>query len=287
MLVNTISPIKLNTYNTLPARRNFNITPLRQDTVSFGSTQTLHSAEDLMEKIVNIYGKADAQQLLKRVLKDTIKNNFSINSGQYSKFYTIPNINEYGLKISFPIEKTYREALEGTFERSDDLFPFHNFGQSVITNNKGVYFLKKVNGVPNSIDNWNIFYEHPEKLTDKHAQIYLEKILKLSEFPQKSINNFVQNIKTIVDKNSDLLDLINPNNIMVDFERKLLTPIDLDDTRGGLPFRNPIEIYECLADEELAKQYNCFLNNNEILAAEKARNKLFSKVITAIREVFS
>ena len=29
------------------------------------------------------------------------------------------------------------------------------------------------------------------------------------------------------------------------------------------------------------------LNNNEILAAEKARNKLFSKVITAIREVFS
>ena len=158
MLVNTISPIKLNTYNTLPARRNFNITPLRQDTVSFGSTQTLHSAEDLMEKIVNIYGKADAQQLLKRVLKDTIKNNFSINSGQYSKFYTIPNINEYGLKISFPIEKTYKEALEGTFERSDDVFPFHNFGQSVITNNKGVYFLKKVNGVPNSIDNWNIFY---------------------------------------------------------------------------------------------------------------------------------
>ena len=74
---------------------------------------------------------------------------------------------------------------------------------------------------------------------------------------------------------------------MVDFERKLLTPIDLDDTRGGLPFRNPIEIYECLADEELAKQYNRFLNNNEILAAEKARNKLFSKVITAIREVFS
>ena len=141
--------------------------------------------------------------------------------------------------------------------------------------------------MPNSIDNWNIFYEHPEKLTDKHAQIYLEKILKLSEFPQKSINNFVQNIKTIVDKNSDLLDLINPNNIMVDFERKLLAPSDLDDTRGGLPFRNPIEIYECLADEELAKQYNRFLNNNEILAAEKARNKLFSKVITAIREVFS
>lgn len=286
MQITPISTIKFNKNNSETKIKQCSLAQLKQDTISFKGTQTIHSAEDLIDKLVNIYGKINAQELLKKVLKDTVNNNFAENSGQFSKFYNIPNIKEYGLKISFPIEKTYKQGLESTFERSNDLFPFHNFGQSVITNNKGIHFLKKVNGTPNSINNWNIYYAHPEKLSRKEAKIYLEKISKLSEFPQKSITNFVENIKIIVDTNSDLLDLINPNNIMIDFERKILTPIDLDDTKGGLPFRNPIEIYECLADNELSKQYNRFYSENEKAIAEKSRNLLFGKTITAIREIF-
>lgn len=271
--------------------QNNKLAPLKQDSVSFKGLQRALSAEDLLRQLYNRFGSANQQQVLKHCLKETItmhnSNGLNTNAGKYSKFYPLPFGEEYGIKIAFPIEENITNALNTAFKKSNDLFPQYNFGQAVINNDYGTLFVKRVIGEPNSIENWVSYNARPNLITKAHADEYLEKLLKLSAFPQESITDFTKKIKIIADKDADLLDLMNPNNVMVDFKRKALTPIDLDNEKGGLPFRNPLqEIYDSLIDGELSDTFLQQMTCADRNLASEARNKIFNKVLTAVKEVF-
>lgn len=294
----SISPLKTafskrinNNSNTQKTNQYRNLAPLKQDSVSFKGLQKVLSAEDLLKKLYNRYGSTNQQKALKQCLIETISahnsKGLNTNAGKYSKFFPLPFGEEYGIKIAFPIEENITNALNTAFKKSDDLFPQNNFGQAVINNDFGASFVKRVIGEPNSIENWVTYNARPNLITKAHADEYLEKLLKISAFPQESITDFTKKIKIIADKDADLLDLMNPNNVMVDFKRKVLTPIDLDNEKGGLPFRNPLqEIYDSLIDGELSDTFLQQMTSADRNLANETRNNIYNKVLTAVREVF-
>lgn len=280
-----------NNSNTQKTNQYRKLAPLKQDSVSFKGLQRVLSAEDLLKQLYNRYGCANQQKALKHCLTETITahNNkgLNTNAGKYSKFFPLPFGEEYGIKIAFPLEKNITNSLNTAFIKSNDLFPEHNFGQAVINNDYGTSFVKRVIGEPNSIKNWTAYIAKPALITKAHADEYLQKLLKLSAFPQEAITDFTKKIKIIADKDADLLDLMNPNNVMVDFKRKVLTPIDLDNEKGGLPFRNPLqEIYDTLIDSELSDTFLQHMTSADRNLAKETRNNIFNKVLTAVREIF-
>ena len=156
--------------------------------------------------------------------------------GANSTVYNIDFLDEYVLKIMKPDKKADPNKIP------INLFPDNiNLGQPIWVHpeNPRILILKKVSGVPNSVQNWSdIIYDKklqkPVPVTNEQAQQYFDNIYKISKMQQSVFDNLAEQIKvldvtpkSVGDKIPGFkTDSVNPNNLLVDFENNRLGVID-------------------------------------------------------------
>lgn len=151
-------------------------------------------------------------------------------SGFYADIYTIPSIEKYLIRIereNFRLKSFMQNEI--TAAPQNESLP--NFGQYIATNNEGFFIVKKVQGECNSIPYWPKKIKQLElgtaEINEKETQFILKKIKKLSEFPQKSYDKLAKKIQ-IINKNTDCeIDMMNPNNLLINNENKSINIIDI------------------------------------------------------------
>lgn len=174
--------------------------------------------------------KAYKNKSVKNVILSTIADDKNyIGSGFNANAYNIPNIPNYILRIerkSFDPQTFMHHPL--VEETQNSLAP--NFGQYVASNGNGLFINKKVFGESHSLSNWSetiIKIENGEEILYKDAKTIFEKIKKLSEFPLTSFEDLAKKIKKLNKYTKSEIDIMNPNNLIVNNEKKELGIIDL------------------------------------------------------------
>lgn len=168
---------------------------------------------------------------IKNIILSTIsdKNNY-IGSGFSADVYSIPNIKNYLIRIErkyFSVQNLLESPIIS--EPQNEFAP--NFGQYIATNNQGLFITKKVSGESHSLPNWSEVIRDIEnrtaELTKEQSKLIFDKIINLSQFPQKSFDYLAQNIEKL-NKHTDCeIDIMNPNNLIVDNKTKNISIIDL------------------------------------------------------------
>ena len=175
--------------------------------------------------------KIHKNKSIKNIVLSTINNKENyIGSGFNADVYSIPGIENYLIRIERKDFNPQR-LLENPIipELQNELAP--NFGQYIASNNHGFFITKKVHGKSHSLPNWSEVIKDLEtnkrELKYKEAELILNKIVNLSEFPQKSYDDLAKNIQKL-NKHTDCeIDIMNPNNLIVDDENKTINIIDL------------------------------------------------------------
>lgn len=184
------------------------------------------SYSDFLVSIRRVY----KNKSLKNVILSTINNkeNF-IGSGFSANAYEIPGIQDYIIRIERKkftpqnfINSTIREG------KQNELAP--NFGQYIATNGHGFYINKKVIGESHSLPDWSNTIQRiqaGEDIKHRDAKLFLSKIKQLSEFPQNSFDEIAKNINLLNKYTKSEIDIINPNNLIIDNNTKHIGVIDL------------------------------------------------------------
>ncbi|MCM1265043.1 MAG: hypothetical protein NC200_02495, partial [Candidatus Gastranaerophilales bacterium] len=73
--------------------------------------------------------------------------------------------------------------------------------------------------------NWSAHRTDQTPITKKDADTFINNVLNISNFPQKSFDNYAEKLKILDDKGLKA-DSFNPNNILVDYHNQELHIID-------------------------------------------------------------
>lgn len=184
--------------------------------------------KDAMQKLKKIYGTEDANTLITEI---TSKQGNFIGEGLTKKVYSIDGVEDYVLAV---LKKSDAKAVTEPFAESNTILSKFNFGQAVAESKGKAMILGKVNGTVCSLPSW---IEHligtnglPKEITTKDAEIVLQKIKEISDFPQSSFEHFAAEFKYLSD-NKIRMDVINPNNVLVDALKKRINLIDVLDQK--------------------------------------------------------
>ena len=259
-------------------KKNKNLSP------SFRGEISDYRAENLIKSLKRLYGDCDNNKLFSNIISLISRHQNTIigNSGSNARFFNIPFISNFGLRVKLPVVYTFNFSKDSPFSISEDLFPDENFGQPVFTNNNGITFTKKVDGTAASIKNWYYYYCHRNSIDRNQALEYNEKIARLSQLPTETYEKFVRKINLINDKNPQLLDFSSPNNFIIDFKSKEITPIDLTDT-GTTTYKSLFHgMYHSLIDKELSPIFIKNLNSDEVKTNFVCQEIIGEKLLDAI-----
>lgn len=259
-------------------KKNKNLSP------SFRGEVSDYRAENLIKSLKRLYGDCDNNKLFSNIISLISRHQNTIigNSGSNARFFNIPFISNFGLRVKLPVVYTFNFSKDSPFSTSTDLFPDENFGQPVFTNNNGITFAKKVNGVPASIKNWYFYRCHKNSISRDQALEYNDKVIKLSQLPTETYTQFVKRIRLISERNPRLLDFSSPNNFIIDFKAQEITPIDLTDT-GVVTYRSLFHgMYNSLIDRDLSPIFIEHLNRDEAKTTLCSQEIIGEKLLDAI-----
>lgn len=251
--------------------------------VSFKGLNKGYEAEHLINSLKKMYGDCEQDTVFYKIIAfiNEYKKTIFGNSGSNARFFNIPFIPNFGLRVKFPLTRTFESAESTHFETVSDIFPSHNFGQAVFSNKNGITFAKKVNGTPSSINNWYFYFCNQDLITRKQALEYKDKIEHIADFPEASFENFGRKIQIINQKNPRLLDFASPNNFMIDYKTQDITPIDLTDT-GEISKKSLFHsMFHPLVDSELRECFISKMDTDEKNECLKFIDIIGEKVINA------
>lgn len=194
-------------------------------------------------------------------------------SGANSVVYNIDFLDDYVLKVLNSNKKADPNRIP------IGLFPENiNLGQPVWEHpdKKGILILKKVSGEPNSIKNWSctIFDENvklPRSVTQEQANEYFDKISKISQMDQEVFDDLANQIK-VLDVTSKYhgdvtpgfkTDSVNPNNLLVDFEKNKLGIIDYFAKDNAVYQNSYMDMVAVISDFTLYPEYYDHLNTEQ------------------------
>lgn len=151
-----------------------------------------------------------------------------IGEGIESKVYKIPNIDDYYIKIN------KRKSHIGVLNKISSFKPIKNemygfnFGQPVAKTNNGISILMKCPGESYGIKDWIKYHYTTEKPTNKELQEFINcDMARLSEFPQKSFDDFFKKMSFLKNQTKYVPDFYNPNNFMIDYKNKKINIVDI------------------------------------------------------------
>lgn len=267
--------------------RNFNNKKQKTKSPSFRGDISDYRAESLIKSLKKLYGDCENDKLFSNIISLISRHQDTIigNSGSNAHFFNIPFIANFGLRVKLPVTYTFNSSKNSPFDISKDDFPDENFGQPVFTNENGITFAKKVDGTPASIKNWYYYYCHRKLINRTQALEYNNNLAKLAQLPKVTFESFVKKINLINNKNPQLLDFTSPNNFIVDFKSKKITPIDLTNT-GTITYKSLFHgMYHSLIDKELAPIFIELLNREETKTALCSQEIIGEKLLDAIDAV--
>ncbi len=225
---------------------------------------------------------------LKNVILSTINDekNF-IGSGFSANAYNIPGIPDYIIRIERRrftpqnfINSTIRE------EKQNELAP--NFGQYIATNGHGFYINKKVIGESHSLPDWSNTIQKiqaGEEIKHRDAKFFLDKLKNLSEFPQNSFDEIAQNINLLNKYTKSEIDIINPNNLIIDNNTKRIGLIDLwykhIDNGSHEPYNGIDSLINLMLDPFIHKKVYNKLSNNDKDKLIEYSTKIINKILEA------
>ncbi len=233
--------------------------------------------------------KAYKNKSLKNVILSTISNpkNF-IGRGFNADVYEIPMVEDYLIRIERK-HFTPRDFIRTPIisEPQNELAP--NFGQYVATNNKGFYITKKNLGKSHSLPDWaekiKGIEQGTDSLTYNNAKLIARKINELSEFPQNSFDILAENIHKLNKYTDCEIDIMNPNNLIVDNDKKNISIIDLwyhhSDNGSIEPFNGTDSMINLMLDPLTHKLVYDKLNIKEKETLLTSSQKIIQKVFTA------
>ncbi|MCQ2958096.1 MAG: hypothetical protein MJ180_04230 [Candidatus Gastranaerophilales bacterium] len=219
---------------------NFNVTKLNSDNTFSVSFKRNDSRETISYRdFVNKYTKQYPNAVLEDTVKNIIQSTKEINRGQEKKVFIFPQMDMYLIgylynKSSDTIPQIHQCKMQ---------LPKHNFGQPIATNNDNIIIMKKLNGIPNSVNNyWRLidYIKNHGEVTESASKEYLSKLRILINFPQSAYNKLAEQL-LYIDKKSDFTDFINPNNLLLDKKNKqfnLIDMVDMIDMNDYLTKRN-------------------------------------------------
>lgn len=289
-VLNTFAPprrqIKNNNYTTPPnnSAQNINIEalPTAYNDISFGKSL---SYNDFLAAMHAVY----KNKSIKNVVLSTIGNekNF-IGRGFSANVYSIPGIDNYLIRVErkhFSPKSFIENPI--TAEHQNELAP--NFGQFVASNGHGLFITKKAFGESHSLPNWAVKILGVEKGTDeithKDAKFIFKKIKILSEFPQNSFDDLSRKIHKLNKYTKCEIDIMNPNNLIVDEENKALGIIDLwynhSDNGSTAPFNGIDSMINLMLDPFTHNKVYEKLNNADKEIFTNSSGQIIKKVFTA------
>lgn len=279
---NNLSSIKYRA--AVKNKKNDDSITFKNNKPTFKGLESFCNAESLVNSLRRLYGDFDKDNLFARIISLVSKNKDTIigNSGSNARFFNIPFVANFGLRVKLPVTHTFNIASSAQFRMTEDLFPNENFGQAVFSNENGITFAKKVNGVPASINDWYYFYCNKNKISRVQAIEYYDKIIKLSRMPDSTYKDFARKVKLIDGTNPRLLDFSSPNNLMIDFKSQVITPIDIIDT--GYEPSNKLfrRVYNSLTDKDLRPLFLDKMQEDEIKECLSCQEIIGEKLYDAI-----
>ena len=147
-----------------------------------------------------------------------------LGQGANSVVYQIPELDGYVLKVLNKDDVNKIDMAE---------FPADvNLGQPVWQNDKNprLLILKKIEGKEHSISNWSKTIWDSEKysplqVSKEQAILFSKQLSTLAQMPQETYNQLAKDVNTLEDR-AYKIDSINPNNLIVDEEKKQIHIID-------------------------------------------------------------
>ena len=160
------------------------------------------------------------QELIK--LAQTEEN--KLGQGANSIVYSIPHLDDYVLKVLNKDDPNRINMNE---------FPSNiNLGQPVWQDerNPRILILKKIEGKEHSIPNWSkTIWDGanytPLNVTKEQAMLFHTQLNDLANMPQSAFDQLAEDVKVLSEKGYKL-DSINPNNLIVDTDKKQIHIID-------------------------------------------------------------
>lgn len=236
-----IQPISIgykspNTYRKINQQQFIPNSPIQNSGINQANVPYLYTNISFQQKLnygdflKNLHS-VHKNKSIKNIVLSTINNESNyIGSGFNADVYSIPGIDNYLIRIerkNFNVQSLLENPIIP--ELQNELAP--NFGQYIASNNHGLFITKKVHGESHSLPNWSNVIKDLEtnkrELKYKEAELILNKIVNLSEFPQKSYDDLAKNIQKLNKYTQCEIDIMNPNNLIVDDENKTINIIDL------------------------------------------------------------
>ena len=205
-----------------------------KQTVQQNNVQKFHSVplyfgRDLVKEKQNELPKELQEKLppnctIYDIIKWAQNDNIMLGEGANSKVYKLPFLDDYVLKVLN--KEDPNEILKNDFP------PEVNLGQPIWQNPKNprLLILKRISGKEHSIPSWtktiyNPETNFPEPVTKAQAKLFYSQLTQIAKMPQATFDKLAKEVK-ILDEKGYKLDSINPNNLMVDTEKKEIHIID-------------------------------------------------------------
>lgn len=213
-----------------------NLFPITGDVVYFKNDSLVKKAsthglslEDFMAKMENAYPNKNLSEAFKQI---SAEDENLLGEGISARAYSIPEVGEYVLRIEKYDMNNNRNVFSSKLQNVEDFSSKYNYGQPVATNGEGLFVLKKVAGKDHSYHHWGKTYSKVfllgGKLTEQEALENFKQIKEVAQFPLISYVDLAKKTE-FLNHSKKKLDIINPNNLMVDTKRKVFSMIDLWD----------------------------------------------------------
>ena len=265
--INNISPKQINSKPT------FKSTPAG-DSFSYSKDSASKSYQKFLKDCKTKFPDKTIPEILSTV---SMYDDF-IGEGKQSRVYKIKGLDEYAVKLS-KCEYDYDpEWYKDPIKPCKDDFPNYNFGQAIATVGFSAKILKKVTGETNGIENWFTKYEHSTPRTREDAEKILNDVVRIAQFPQKSFDKVANEIKFLT-SNKIKIDTINPNNFVIDYDKKQISLVDIEKKEYTFSNNTAYDLIVPLLDLTSFNEYLELFNEKEAEQFLKSAKTICKKVL--------
>jgi len=164
------------------------------------------------------------QSVLENIIKCIKKENL-IGEGRNSKVY------KYTDNLVIKVLKS-----NSTNKIIVNELPEYNLGQAIHKVQDNIYILRKLEGFQHGFEDW-VKVTKMLSIPQEKAQKFAKQIHKISKMPNETFDEFAKITKYIGD-NGYKNDSINPNNLLIDYDKQQINIIDYIKTNPNLQLKN-------------------------------------------------